>query len=88
MKTETSWRGIVGIWFTTLSVYTTFLFTNIIFGVIVGAFTSWLLSITFIGAWVVDGLKILGVAVENESLYKLGAAAGFFAGFLKFKVEK
>lgn len=75
-------------WFTAMGLFMIFLFSNIIMGVIVGAFTSWLLSLTFIGTWIVDGLNLLGAPVKVDALYAVGAAAGFFAGFLKFKIEK
>ena len=75
-------------WFSTMGIFMLFLFSNIIMGVLVGAFTSWLLSLTFIGTWIVDGLNLLGVSMRTDALYALGAAAGFFAGFLKFKIEK
>ena len=82
------WREFFGMWISTISIFTVFLFTNIIMGVIVGAFTSWLLSLTFIGSWIVEGLNLLGVTMRTDALYAVGAAAGFFAGFLKFKIEK
>lgn len=82
------WSEFFGMWISTISIFTVFLFTNIIMGVIVGAFTSWLLSLTFIGSWVVEGLNLLGVTMRTDALYAVGAAAGFFAGFLKFKIEK
>ena len=82
------WKDFFGIWLSTIGVFTVFLFTNIILGVLVGAFTSWLLSLTFIGSWIVEGLNLLGVTMRTDALYAVGAAAGFFAGFLKFKIEK
>ena len=95
VKLETSaiegknrWKDFFGIWLSTIGVFTVFLFTNIIMGVLVGAFTSWLLSLTFIGSWIVEGLNLLGVTMRTDALYAVGAAAGFFAGFLKFKIEK
>jgi len=88
MEIKYRWREFFGMWISTIGIFTVFLFTNIIMGVIVGAFTSWLLSLTFIGSWIVEGLNLLGVQIRTDALYAVGAAAGFFAGFLKFKVEK
>jgi len=88
MLTKHRWRNFFSMWLTTMSIFTIFLFTNIIMGVIVGAFTSWLLSLTVIGSWIVEGLNLLGVTMRTDALYAVGAAAGFFAGFLKFKIEK
>ncbi len=88
MLTKHRWRNFFSMWLTTMSIFTVFLFTNIIMGVIVGAFTSWLLSLTVIGSWIVEGLNLLGVTMRTDALYAVGAAAGFFAGFLKFKIEK
>jgi len=88
MLTKNRWREFFGMWLTTMGIFTVFLFTNIIMGVIVGAFTSWLLSLTVIGSWIVEGLNLLGVTMRTDALYAVGAAAGFFAGFLKFKIEK
>jgi hypothetical protein len=88
MESKYRWREFFGMWISTIGIFTVFLFTNIIMGVIVGAFTSWLLSLTFIGSWIVEGLNLLGVQIRTDALYAVGAAAGFFAGFLKFKIEK
>ena len=88
MEIKYRWREFFGMWISTIGIFTVFLFTNIIMGVIVGAFTSWLLSLTFIGSWIVEGLNLLGVQIRTDALYAVGAAAGFFAGFLKFKIEK
>jgi hypothetical protein len=88
MESKNRWRDFISLWLSTMGIFMLFLFSNIIMGVIVGAFTSWLLSLTFIGSWIVDGLNLLGVSMRTDALYALGAAAGFFAGFLKFKIEK
>jgi len=88
MESKNRWRDFISMWFSTMGIFMLFLFSNIIMGVLVGAFTSWLLSLTFIGTWIVDGLNLLGVSMRTDALYALGAAAGFFAGFLKFKIEK
>jgi len=88
MESKNRWRDFISMWLSTMGIFILFLFSNIIMGVIVGAFTSWLLSLTFIGSWIVDGLNLLGVSMRTDALYALGAAAGFFAGFLKFKIEK
>lgn len=88
MESKNRWRDFFFMWLSTIAFFMLFLFTNIIMGVVVGAFTSWLLSLTFIGTWIVEGLNLLGVPIKNDALYAVGAAAGFFAGFLKFKIEK
>lgn len=88
MESKNRWRDFFLMWISSIGVFMLFLFTNIIMGVIVGAVTSWLLSLTFIGTWICDGLNLLGVPIKTDVLYALGAAAGFFAGFLKFKIEK
>lgn len=88
MESKNRWRDFISLWLSTMGFFMLFLFSNIIMGVLVGAFTSWLLSLTFIGSWIVDGLNLLGVSMRTDALYALGAAAGFFAGFLKFKIEK
>ena len=88
MESKNRWRDFISLWLSTMGIFMLFLFSNIIMGVLVGAFTSWLLSLTFIGSWIVDGLNLLGVSMRTDALYALGAAAGFFAGFLKFKIEK
>jgi hypothetical protein len=88
MESKNRWRDFISLWASTMGIFMLFLFSNIIMGVLVGAFTSWLLSLTFIGSWIVDGLNLLGVSMRTDALYALGAAAGFFAGFLKFKIEK
>jgi hypothetical protein len=76
------------LWFSTSVIFMGYLFTNIVAAAVVGAFTCWIVSFTILGSWLVHGLHLLSVDVGIGDLYKLGAAAGFFAGFLKFKVEK
>ncbi|MBU4374504.1 MAG: hypothetical protein KJ714_08745 [Euryarchaeota archaeon] len=65
-----------------------FLFINIIMGVIIGAFTGWLLSFTFLGTWIADGLNISGIKTTPDMLHKIGAAVGFVSGFLKFSISR
>jgi hypothetical protein len=76
------------LWFLTSVVFMGYLFINIVAAAVVGALTCWIISFTVLGSWLVHGLNLLSVNVGIGDLYKLGAAAGFFAGFLKFKVEK
>jgi hypothetical protein len=50
----------------------------------VGVVIGWLFSFLFIGNWIAEGLNAFGVLVIPDSLYKIGAAAGFLSGFLKY----
>jgi len=75
-------------WLSTSIVFMAYLFVNIVAAAVVGAFTCWVISLTVLGSWMVNGLNLLSVDVSIDNLYKLGATAGFFAGFLKLKVEK
>jgi len=43
---------------------------------------AWLVSLTPVGTWVAEGLKLLYISAQREDLYKLGAAFGFVKGFL------
>lgn len=82
------WSDFCFMWISTSAIFMFFLFSNIITAVIVGAFTCWVISLTFMGPWLVHGLHLLGVDVVTAELFKVGAAAGFFAGFVKLKIEK
>ncbi len=86
--TRIRWSKFCLMWISTSSIFMFYLFSNIVTACIVGAFTCWLISFTFMGPWLVHGLHLLTIDIATDDLYKLGAAAGFFAGFLKFKIEK
>lgn len=88
MDNQPKWPRFCFMWLTTSIVFMAYLFVNIVAASAVGALTCWIISFTILGSWLVHGLNLLSVNVEIADLYKLGAAAGFFAGFLKFKVEK
>lgn len=57
-----------------------------ILGVLGGAFCGWIVSLTPLEGWVLDGIAQLGVA-GKISLVDLGAMLGFVSGFLKTKVS-
>ena len=77
----------IGAWLTMSFLFMAFLFIHIILGVIIGAFTGWLLSFTFLGTWIIDGLNIFGIKSTPDMLHKIGAAGGFIAGFFKFSIS-
>ncbi|HUK99916.1 MAG TPA: hypothetical protein VLX29_03590 [Nitrospirota bacterium] len=83
-----TWLEFCLMWISTSAIFMFLLFSNIITAVIVGAFTCWVISLTFMGPWLVHGLHLLGVDVGTAELFKVGAAAGFFAGFVKLKIER
>ena len=63
------------------------IFTLVILGTLVGAFVGWIVSMTPLGPWVVEGFKYFGFQVD--SLTSVGAMLGFTTGFLHgiFKAE-
>lgn len=81
---QTSWLEIIGTWAITFVLFSVTLFINVILSVVIGAFSGWLLSWTFLGDWIAKGLNAIGVEVKSSELYIIGAAAGFLSGFLKY----
>lgn len=82
-KTQTGWGALAAIWVVS-SPFMLWLFGNIVFGTIIGAFTGWLFSQFLLGQWIADGLNASGIKASIVELHKIGAAAGFLSGFLKF----
>lgn len=78
------WAAIIGGWVITSLIFIGTLFINAVLGTIVGAFTGWLLSLTFLGNWITAGLNMANIKVQSGELFKIGAAAGFLLGFLKY----
>jgi hypothetical protein len=81
---QPSWAGIIGMWLLALALFAVNFFINILLGVFVGGFVSWLFSLTCIGTWICEGINIIGGKLQPENLYQLGAALGFISGFFKF----
>lgn len=84
---KTDLVAAIGAWLTMSFLFMAFLFIHIILGVIIGAFSGWLLSFTFLGTWIIDGLNIFGIKSTPDMLHKIGAAGGFIAGFFKFSIS-
>ncbi len=78
------WIALTGTWLITCLIFIFWLFTNIFLGTLVGAFTAWLLSFTFMGDWITAGLNSINIKAVTGDLYNIGAAAGFASGFFKF----
>ena len=83
-KTQTGWGAFTAIWVVSSLTFMLWLFANIVFGTIIGAFTGWLLSHCLLGQWIADGLNASGIKAGIGELHIIGAAAGFLSGFLKF----
>lgn len=58
-----------------------------IFGVLIGAFIGWVVSI-LAPVWVPTGLGYLGIHVAETQLVSLGAALGFLGGFFRSRLTK
>jgi hypothetical protein len=81
---QTGWMELIGVWVITSLIFMATLMINAILGVFVGAFTGFLLSLTFLGDWITAGLNILNIKIQSSELFKIGAAVGFLSGFLKY----
>lgn len=53
-----------------------------IFGVLIGAFSGWVVGM-LAPVWVPSGLALLGVKATADQLVYLGAALGFVGGFFR-----
>ncbi len=84
MNHSHGWPEIIGPWVIALLIFTISLFINIVLGIFVGVTVGWLLSLTFIGDWINEGLKAFGVSIIPGNLYKIGAVIGFLSGFFKY----
>lgn len=58
------------------------LFISAIISTVFGAFAGWVISLTFLGDWLISGFKVFGFDVTNK-LPMIGALFGFLAGFFK-----
>lgn len=61
---------------------TTFFIISILLGTVIGAFAGWLLSITFLGDWVISGFAVFGIDAKGK-LVIIGAVLGFLSGFFR-----
>lgn len=84
MNHSQSWPEIIGSCAVSFILFTVILFINVALATFVGIAVGWLFSLIFIGDWINEGLKALGVSIIPGSLYKIGAVAGFLSGFLKY----
>lgn len=66
----------------TVLLFACMIFLAPIFGVLVGAFSGWVVSI-LAPVWVPTGLKAIGLHVEANQLVEVGAALGFAGGFFR-----
>jgi len=62
------------------------LFVSAIFGTALGAFAGWVLSLTFLGDFVIEGFKVFGIEASGK-LVMIGALFGFVAGFFKPEIK-
>jgi hypothetical protein len=58
------------------------IFVACLMGALVGAFTAWVVSLTPIGSWIIDGLSIFGFNAQGK-LVEFGALLGFVSGFFR-----
>ena len=84
VKTESGWDDFVTVWVVSSFTFMLWLLANIVLGVVIGAFAGWMFSHSLLGRWIADGLNATGIKVGIGELHKIGAAAGFLTGFLKF----
>jgi len=63
------------------------IFFAVIFGTAIGALTGWILSLIFLGDWIIDGFKVFGFNAQGK-LVVIGAMLGFLSGFIKTTVNK
>ena len=53
----------------------------VLLSVFVGAYVGWILSLTFLGDWVILGFNVFGIKAEGKLVY-IGAMLAFFGFFL------
>ena len=88
MRTQyEGWGAIFFAWIIMSGIFVFWLFSNILLGVIMGAILGWVFSLTFLGRWVVEGLRAFRFDVSAGNLYQIGAAAGFLFSFFKFSIK-
>lgn len=58
-----------------------------VMGVLFGAFAGWIVGLFFTPT-ILDFLRRLGVDTAGLQVWQIGAAMGFFGGFLKTSVTK
>lgn len=63
------------------------IFISAILGTAVGAFTGWILSLFFLGDWIIAGFQVFGYNAQGK-LVVIGAMLGFLSGFIKTTVNK
>ncbi len=58
------------------------IFLSIILGTTFGAFVGYVVSLTFLGDWVIQGFKVFEINAYGQ-LTVIGAMLGFVGGFFK-----
>ena len=63
------------------------IFVAVILGTAVGAFTGWILSLFFLGDWIIAGFQVFGYNTQGK-LVVIGSMLGFLSGFIKTTANK
>ena len=62
------------------------IFVSVLLGTACGALTGYILSMVFLGDWIVQGFKIFEINASGN-LVVIGALFGFMSGFFKTSVS-
>ena len=62
------------------------LFVAMIIGTVLGTFGGWILSLTFLGNWIIEGFQVFGIDADGK-LTVIGAMLGFISGFIRSSME-
>ena len=88
MRTQyQGWGTLFFAWGIMSGIFVFWLASNVVLGVTIGAALGWVFSLTFLGRWIIEGLKAFRLDLSDGKLYQIGAAAGFISSFFKFSVK-
>lgn len=88
MRTQyEGWGALLFVWVMMSGIFAFWLFSNVVLGVVTGAFLGWLFSLTFIGRWIIEGFRAFRLDLPAGSLSHIGATAGFLSSFFKYSIK-
>ena len=81
------WGALLLMWVIMSGLFVFLLCSNMVLGVIMGAFLGWIFSLTFLGRWIIEGFRAFRFDLSAGNLAQIGAAAGFLSSFFKFSIK-
>ncbi len=78
-------KSIGGIMFLAALAAIPLVIVSTLIGALVGAFTGWIVGYTFLGTWILEFLRAVGI--DGITTVHLGTTCGFIGGFFKAELN-